>query len=732
MGLREVFRSEATDGSSDGTSNEEIVNARAAALIYDAVDGEDRPLPAHGQCHLKSHLLRSRWVWVIRLWSVLGMLIEFFVEPHWCLRHSTGRCPNSKFYMSDFPKFGQQSIWMLALNVIYFMPFVLDIGLRVLAYEGSFSTVSQRSYVAVVNIYALVSFIDYFGLPTFDVLAFCRPLIFLALHHTVRREVKVVLSSIPQVLELFFLGFLLLLFFALVAIILFPITTEEGRMYFPSLLTGMWSLLVLLTTANFPDVMLPAYRVSRAAFLYFFLFMIVGMFFLVNVLTAIVMSAYQRQVGVNRLNLKETRQKKLNQAYELLTIDPDTHEEVPLTLERMDAVLEELSHCRNFETETSTLYSQISAQVDSSGDGIVSRSEFGSLIWVITKHLSEKSPPPTLEKCFPTLAESHIWQVAKSIATSDWPGFVIDILLVLNLIDMIVKLWPEIIGSETAEEAVHDRRAAIAGWVQQTFTLILVFETVFKVATIGLDRYLSSHINQFDFAITASVVVIYLLNCFPEVLFSHATLARISQCARLFRFCRILDRYQPYHHFGRIAFKLIPPAVDVLTVVALICYAFAVLGVFLFGGLINDDPTDPNYEAVAKSSYGQADYKVNNFNDIGMGMVTLFELLVVNNWFMIADGFSAACGPGARAYFVAFWAFGVLVGLNLFLSTIIEAFTTEYEELEEADFRLPDFSEATALSNALYVDVKQSLQIPLDDTDPTHEPLPSYRSSDGP
>ena len=59
---------------------------------------------------------------------------------------------------------------------------------------------------------------------------------------------------------------------------------------------------------------------------------------------------------------------------------------------------------------------------------------------------------------------------------------------------------------------------------------------------------------------------------------------------------------------------------DVLTVVALICYAFAVLGVFLFGGLINDDPNDPNYEAVAKSSYGQADYKVNNFNDIGMGV----------------------------------------------------------------------------------------------------------------
>lgn len=66
--------------------------------------------------------------------------------------------------------------------------------------------------------------------------------------------------------------------------------------------------------------------------------------------------AYRLLLGdVSHCLAQETRQKKLNQAYELLTIDPDTHEEVPLTLERMDAVLEELSHFRNFETETSTL-----------------------------------------------------------------------------------------------------------------------------------------------------------------------------------------------------------------------------------------------------------------------------------------------------------------------------------------------------------------------------------------
>ena len=30
---------------------------------------------------------------------------------------------------------------------------------------------------------------------------------------------------------------------------------KEGRRYFPAFLPGMWSLFVLLTTANFPDVM---------------------------------------------------------------------------------------------------------------------------------------------------------------------------------------------------------------------------------------------------------------------------------------------------------------------------------------------------------------------------------------------------------------------------------------------------------------------------------------------
>lgn len=89
---------------------------------------------------------------------------------------------------------------------------------------------------------------------------------------------------------------------------------------------------------------------------------------------------------------------------------------------------------------------------------------------------------------------------------------------------------------------------------------------------------------------------------------------------------------------------------------------------------------------------------------------------------LICDGFSAACGPWSRTFFVSFWALGVLVGLNLFLSTIIGAFTSEYEELDEKThfelpdstcrFRLADFN-LTAASLSAFEDLKAFQPVPM-------------------
>ena len=57
-------------------------------------------------------------------------------------------------------------------------------------------------------------------------------------------------------------------------------------MYFDTVANSYYSMLILLTTANFPDVMLPAYNVSFFWSIYFVSFLILGLYALLNLLLA--------------------------------------------------------------------------------------------------------------------------------------------------------------------------------------------------------------------------------------------------------------------------------------------------------------------------------------------------------------------------------------------------------------------------------------------------------------
>jgi hypothetical protein len=60
----------------------------------------------------------------------------------------------------------------------------------------------------------------------------------------------------------------------------------------------------------------------------------------------------------------------------------------------------------------------------------------------------------------------------------------------------------------------------------------------------------------------------------------------------------------------------------------------------LFGGRIN---YGPQKEVLQASTFGELNYYANNFNDLASGMVLCFELLYVNNWHVLASGFTKVC-----------------------------------------------------------------------------------------
>ena len=70
----------------------------------------------------------------------------------------------------------------------------------------------------------------------------------------------------------------------------------EGITILNTMNESYYQLLILLTTANFPDVMLPSYEKSYYYSIYFILYLFAGLYFLMNILLANVFSMYKKRL----------------------------------------------------------------------------------------------------------------------------------------------------------------------------------------------------------------------------------------------------------------------------------------------------------------------------------------------------------------------------------------------------------------------------------------------------
>jgi hypothetical protein len=93
-----------------------------------------------------------------------------------------------------------------------------------------------------------------------------------------------------------------------------------------------------------------------------------------------------------------------------------------------------------------------------------------------------------------------------------------------------------------------------------------------------------------------------------------------------------------------------------------IVYAYAALGVALFGGLVSVKPSDPHYQTLVAMDYGSSGYWAINLNDMPSGMVLMFQMLVVNNWMVFAEAYGKVGGAPAWIFFITFYFIGVIAG----------------------------------------------------------------------
>ena len=137
---------------------------------------------------------------------------------------------------------------------------------------------------------------------------------------SIRRAVKNIYNTIPDILSVLLLLICSILLFALMALKLFQKRDLPGGpdYYFKNYWDSFYDLYVLMTTANSPDVYMPAYNDNDGWMIFFMVFIILDTYIFMNLFLAVIYNNYKRNVKRDVAEILEMKEEKLRKAFRLL------------------------------------------------------------------------------------------------------------------------------------------------------------------------------------------------------------------------------------------------------------------------------------------------------------------------------------------------------------------------------------------------------------------------------
>jgi hypothetical protein len=295
---------------------------RAALYIQDAYDGMHHVHPHRGRRARQAHLLWLRLQPAVQVVTSVLLLFSFFERPAWCAVEGMP-VPNSTLYpMMGFPLLLK---WPAVIVESVLIVVILADWLLQLRFQGArryFAMRKQCAYAVVVVALPIDCLIaaatpwDYFRVATY-----LRMSLAVLTSKDILLQLELIRRAVPEILGVLFVFTGFLGFFAWSALLLFN-GTSEGDLFSDgtnsSLPSASWQLLILLTTANYPDVMMPAYTRTRVSFLFFGAFLVLGNWFLLNLILAVVYKAHSDEVTAITAERSALQARSLHLAYWLL------------------------------------------------------------------------------------------------------------------------------------------------------------------------------------------------------------------------------------------------------------------------------------------------------------------------------------------------------------------------------------------------------------------------------
>jgi len=210
-----------------------------------------------------------------------------------------------------------------------------------------------------------------------------------------------------------------------------------------------------------------------------------------------------------------------------------------------------------------------------------------------------------------------------------------------------------LIGLETSPAAWF-RFGTAFRWLNAAVQAFFVVEIAVRLLAHAprLHRFFADGWNVFDFAIVA-------LSLLPAA----GPLATVARLARLLRALRLVSALPELRLIVGTMLRSIPSLGNVVVLLGLILYVYAVVGVHLFAA------ADPAH-----------------WGSLPRAALTLFEILTLEGWVDLMDA-SLAATPWAWVYYVSFVVLAVFVVINLFIAIVIN--NLEAAKADEAALAAP-------------------------------------------
>uniref|UniRef100_A0A8C9VL66 Two pore segment channel 1 n=1 Tax=Scleropages formosus TaxID=113540 RepID=A0A8C9VL66_SCLFO len=132
----------------------------------------------------------------------------------------------------------------------------------------------------------------------------------------VRRNLRQIFQSLPPFIDILLLLLFFMVIFSILGFYLF--SPNKADPYFNTLENSIVNLFVLLTTANFPDVMMPAYSKNRWSCVFFIVYLSIELYFIMNLLLAVVFDTFNDVEKMKFKSLLLHKRSAIDHAFQLL------------------------------------------------------------------------------------------------------------------------------------------------------------------------------------------------------------------------------------------------------------------------------------------------------------------------------------------------------------------------------------------------------------------------------